>query len=339
MSTGIKRISPPTPTGEDSRPPPAKSAKTEHEDELLRDATWNMECIFHCLRDELLNKINKDLFCIEYGTQNELVEKSGFKSAENENFKKGNAFLEGLIFNHFTKEDFDVNKIFMDASNLLGRVLVQQPTDVDVIAIACFQICCKFHLIDFFPFAVMAKYCGCSTEKLVTSEQKVLNIVGFDITRCTTSDILRCIYKFHDKENRVLALQIIDRAEWLTVVIQRDCASKYMDCAKTMAVGALLSAADELHNDFNVHVDCVFNIPEDISKQLFTQDAEDASEQINSLLKEHPAQFERWKTKARGSKNLCKTYHPESVVLNPAAKFKFTTGSSHDPFCTPLTRA
>ena len=71
MSTGIKRISPPSPTGEDSLAPDAKSAKTEHEDELLRDATWNMECILHCLRDELSNK---DLFCIEYGTQNELEE-------------------------------------------------------------------------------------------------------------------------------------------------------------------------------------------------------------------------------------------------------------------------
>lgn len=324
---GIKRVAPPS--GGDLLPPDSKSAKIEHE--FLREATWNMECLLICLRDEISN--NKDLFCIEYGTQNELEESSKVQSAENRNFVQGNAFLECLIFHNFTKLDFDINKIFMAASNLLGRVLVHDHKDLRVTATACFQICCKFHLTDFFPFAAMAKFCGCNAETLLMSEQKTLNIVGFDIARCTTIDILRCICKFHMEEKRLLALQIIDSAEWLTVVIQRDCASKYMDCAKTMAVGALLSA---LHDEFNAHIDDVFEIPDDISKRLITKDAEEASKEINFLVKEHPTEFERWPPRARGCETAPeKTYDPEALVVNPAAIFKYTSGKSKDPFCTP----
>ena len=330
---GIKRVAPP-PSGGDLLPPNSKSARIEHElrreHELLREATWNMECLLICLQDE--NSNNKDLFCIEYGTQNELEEASKVQSAESRNFVRGNAFLECLIFNNFTKADFDTHKIFMAASNLLGRVLVHEHTDLHSIATACFQICFKFHMTNSFPFAAMANYCGCNAETLLRSEQKTLNIVGFDIARCTTIDILHCICKFHREEKRLLALQVIDSAEWLTVVIQRDCASKYMDCAKTMAVGALLSA---LHDEFNAHIDDVFEIPDDISKRLITKDAEEASKEINFLVKKHPTEFERWPLRARGCKDTHETYAPENVVLNPDAIFKYTSGKSKDPFCTP----
>tara|TARA_B100001758_G_scaffold247962_1_gene269295 strand:+ start:26288 stop:27232 length:945 start_codon:yes stop_codon:yes gene_type:complete len=249
---------------------------------------------------------SKDLRCSEYGTMTAIEQDYGVECTDRKNFTLANTELERIIFQYFPQCDFEFQQMFMAASNVLGRVILHkeaiQDSPISGLASACFLVVAKFYLEKQPNVSDLGKLVDCEARMITETEFKILQVTEFDIHRCTTIDVLYSIFNFHVKENRERALQIIDRAGWFTVVMQRACGSRFIDCPKTMAVGALMVAEkefmDTLFHEEGMATDMqpqikIFDIPDSEHGKLFTLQATKAANDIVAYMNFQPSDFDK----------------------------------------------